>query len=74
MESHNHGSHGNEMSLHTTPGCSMGGVERRQTGSAVGGDCQIGAGGNAGCAVVGGPESYGMAFNGAGGGVSLHFC
>lgn len=54
----------------------MGGVERRQTGSAVMGDCHIGASGNAGCTVVGSPESYGMAFNGAGGGVSLslHFC
>lgn len=71
LESHNHGSHGNEMSLHTTPGCNMG-VERRQAGSSLSEDCEISAGGNTGCAVVGDPSTYGVEFNSGSGGVSLH--
>jgi hypothetical protein len=58
------------MSLHTTPGCSMGG-ERRQVGSAVESNCDVGVGGNAGCAVMGDPSTYGVGFNAGGGGVSL---
>jgi hypothetical protein len=54
LESHNHGSHGNEMSLHTTGGCSMDG-ERRQSGMVLEGNCDIGADGNAGCGVTGDP-------------------
>jgi hypothetical protein len=45
--------------------------ERRQSGVALEGGCDVGVGGNAGCAVVGDPSSYGVGFNGGGGGVSL---
>ncbi|OOQ88995.1 putative endo-1,3(4)-beta-glucanase [Penicillium brasilianum] len=68
LESHNHGAHGNELSLHTTAGCDMN-VERRHAGMSMDGNCDIGAAGNAGCAVIGDPSTYGVEFNTEGGGV-----
>jgi hypothetical protein len=60
------------MSLHTTGGCSMDGGERRQSGTSLEGNCDIGSDGNAGCGVTGDPGTYGVGFNGGGGGVSLY--
>ncbi|KAJ5177256.1 CAZyme family GH16 [Penicillium canariense] len=68
LESHNHGSHGNEMSLHTTAGCSMD-VARMHSGTTLSDTCDISSTANAGCTVVGGPATYGEAFNSNGGGI-----
>ncbi|KAI2793498.1 hypothetical protein POX_a00078 [Penicillium oxalicum] len=68
VESHNAGTHGNEMSLHAAGACSMGG-ERRQTGSVESNECNIAVGGNAGCAVMGDSSIFGAEFNARGGGI-----
>ncbi|KAI0736051.1 laminarinase [Earliella scabrosa] len=58
----------NQATLHTDAGCTMPAV-REQTGNAVQNNCDVAATGNAGCGVqVTAPNSYGPAFNNAGGG------
>lgn len=69
LESTNEASHGNEITLHTTPGCKMN-VKRKETGSAVFKTCDNSTNGNAGCGVQGDPSTYGKAMNANGGGVS----
>ncbi|KAJ5646229.1 hypothetical protein N7490_002601 [Penicillium lividum] len=68
LETTNEGSHGNEVTLHTTTGCTMD-VKRKQTGSTVYSNCDNVTHGNAGCGVVGDPDTYGAAMNANGGGV-----
>lgn len=70
LESTNGGSHGNDVTLHSTPGCKMN-VKRKQTGSPVFKNCENGANGNAGCSVQGDYTTYGEAMNKKGGGVSI---
>lgn len=72
LESNNEGSNGNEVTLHTTPGCSMN-VKRKETGDAVFKTCDNSTNGNSGCGVRGDPSTYGEAFNANGGGVSPSF-
>ncbi len=60
---------GNLMTLHTDQGCSMDGVKRIQSGSALQGDCNEAVNSNAGCGVTGSNSTYGPAFNSQGGGV-----
>ena len=50
----------------------MDGGERRQSGTSLEGNCDVGGDGNAGCGVTGDPGTYGVGFNGGGGGVSLY--
>lgn len=45
--------------------------ERRQSGTALEGNCDVRADGNMGCGVTGDPSTYGVGFNEGGGGVSL---
>lgn len=68
LESNNEGSHGNEVTLHTTPGCRMD-VKRKETGSPRFVTCDNSTHGNAGCGVQGDPSTYGETFNSNGGGV-----
>lgn len=69
MESVNQGTDGNQMTLHTTGGCSMGGVKRKMAGKAADGNCDHAANKNAGCGVSGDDKTFGTAVNGAGGSV-----
>lgn len=71
MEWTNMANKGNEVTLHTTSGCSMK-AKRKQTGSSVMTDCDT-KHGNIGCEVQGPPSSGGKAFNENGGGVSTAF-
>ncbi|KAJ5104364.1 hypothetical protein NUU61_001711 [Penicillium alfredii] len=68
LESTNGGSHGNEITLHSTDGCNMD-VKRKLTGEAVFQSCDNSTHGNAGCGVIGHPTTYGEAMNANGGGV-----
>lgn len=68
LESNNEGSHGNEVTLHTTPGCRMD-VKRKGTGDPRFVTCDNSTHGNAGCGVQGDPSTYGHLFNVNGGGV-----
>ena len=68
MEFTNAATTGNEVTLHTSSGCSMG-VKRKQTGSAVENDCSS-SNDNIGCGVQGPKSSAGEEFNNNGGGVS----
>lgn len=68
MESINQGKDGNQMTLHSTGGCSMG-VKRKQTGAAHDDDCNTKANSNAGCGVFGPSGSFGTALNSDGGSV-----
>lgn len=70
LEASNAAATGNQVTLHTTDGCSMG-VKRKQEGSTLQEDCYNVTNGNAGCGVKGEPETYGEKFNDNGGGVSL---
>lgn len=72
LEATNEASHGNEISLHTTTGCTME-VKRKETGNRIYSTCDNSTNGNAGCVVVGEPETYGAALNQNGGGVSPFF-
>ncbi|QIW98873.1 hypothetical protein AMS68_004391 [Peltaster fructicola] len=58
----------NQMTLHTSSGCSMGG-QRNQTGTTLTTDCYVRSDSNGSCAVMGSATSAGQAFNGVGGGV-----
>jgi hypothetical protein len=66
LETTNDGSHGNEITLHTTKGCSMD-VKRKLTGQAIFHNCN--SKGNTGCGVLGDESTYGEAMNNNGGGV-----
>lgn len=68
LETTNEGAHGNEVTLHTTPGCKMN-VKRKQTGYPVFQNCDNSTHENAGCGVIGDPSTYGQAMNAAGGGI-----
>ena len=69
VEATNGGTGGNEVTLHTTAGCSMN-VKRKQTGSALYKTCGNSTHSNSGCGVQGDPSTYGQALNDQGGGVS----
>lgn len=71
VEASNAASTGNQVTLHTTDGCSMD-VKRKQEGSTLESDCYNATNGNAGCGVKGETSSYGEKFNDNGGGVSLY--
>ncbi|KAJ5683625.1 hypothetical protein N7462_006790 [Penicillium macrosclerotiorum] len=68
LESTNEASHGNEVTLHTTEGCSMS-VKRKQTGTASYKTCDNSTHGNAGCGVMGDSSTYGPSLNARGGGI-----
>lgn len=68
MEAVNNATTGNQMTLHTTNGCSMK-AKREETGTQLTTNCYNGTDGNAGCGVQGPVASYGEAFNDNGGGV-----
>ncbi|KAI2680104.1 CAZyme family GH16 [Penicillium roqueforti] len=68
LETTNIGSHGNEVSIHTTKGCNMD-VKRKHTGQAIFKNCDNSTNGNSGCAVIGDEYTYGEAMNNRGGGV-----
>lgn len=69
IESNNKGTHGNDITLHTTSGCKMN-AKRKETGTAQYSNCLNTANDNAGCSVKGRTATYGEAFNDNGGGVS----
>lgn len=58
----------NQMTLHTTSGCSMG-VKRNETGKVIQTSCLNSTNENAGCGVSGSSGSFGADFNTAGGGI-----
>ncbi|KAJ5837097.1 hypothetical protein N7447_003123 [Penicillium robsamsonii] len=68
LETTNLGSHGNEVTIHTTKGCKMD-VKRKQTGQATFKNCDNATNGNSGCGVIGDEYTYGEAMNDRGGGV-----
>ncbi|KAI9149363.1 putative glycosidase [Paramyrothecium foliicola] len=68
FEAVNQADDGNQMTLHTSPGCSMD-VRRKQIGDAEHSTCDSSKNENAGCGVQGESDSYGVAFNQGGGGV-----
>ena len=69
LEAVNTAATGNQMTLHTTNGCSMSEVKRKQTGKTLTTNCYNGTDGNAGCGVQGPIASFGEEFNNNGGGV-----
>ncbi|XWW99379.1 hypothetical protein V2A60_007388 [Cordyceps javanica] len=70
LEAVNRGDAGNQMTLHTAQGCSMGGSRRKMSGRALDGSCYVKDNGNAGCGVAGAkPDSFGEALNRKQGGV-----
>jgi hypothetical protein len=70
MEASNAATNGNQATLHTTDGCSMG-VKRKQEGSTLEDNCYNATNGNSGCGVKGDTPTFGSEFNDNGGGVSL---
>lgn len=68
MESTNKADDGNQMTLHTTGGCSMD-VRRKDTGKALQKNCNHEKSDNAGCGVKSEADGFGTAFNKNGGGV-----
>ncbi|KAL7823965.1 family 16 glycoside hydrolase [Trichoderma gracile] len=68
MEATNKADDGNQMTLHTSKGCSMG-VKRKQTDKTLQKDCDSSKNGNAGCGVQGQKSTFGTSFNANGGGV-----
>lgn len=68
MESVNQGTNGNQMTLHTTAGCSMG-VKREETATVLTKNCDAYDSDNAGCGVDGKSDSFGAALNSAGGAI-----
>ena len=69
VESVNQGTSGNQMTLHTSDGCSMKNVKRKQEGKTLTTNCLNSTDNNAGCGVSGPVDTYGEAFNNNGGGV-----
>ncbi|KAJ1555938.1 hypothetical protein HK405_010219 [Cladochytrium tenue] len=60
----------NQMTLHTSPGCTIDTSSQSQTGTNVATDCDATANGNAGCGITDpSASSYGDGFNNGGGGV-----
>lgn len=68
MEAVNNATTGNQMTLHTTEGCSMK-SKRDESGSSLTTNCWNGTNSNSGCGVQGPVASYGEEFNTNGGGV-----
>ena len=68
IEAVNQATTGNQMTLHTSDGCSMN-VKRKETGSVLTTNCYNGTDNNAGCGVQGPAASNGPVFNSNGGGV-----
>jgi hypothetical protein len=60
---------GNQVTLHTTNHCNMKGVKRKETGTALHSNCYNASSSNAGCGVKGEANTFGPAFNAAGGGI-----
>lgn len=58
----------NQMTLHTSSGCSMS-VKRKETGKSLQSSCVNTTNDNAGCGVDGTSTSFGTGFNSAGGGI-----
>ncbi|KAF2472579.1 family 16 glycoside hydrolase [Lindgomyces ingoldianus] len=70
MEAVNEGTSGNQITLHTRNGCSIGKHrKRKQTGKALSYNCYNGTNSNEGCGVQGPTSSFGAAFNALGGGI-----
>lgn len=69
MEAINQADEGNQMTLHTSKGCSVGGVKRKQSGDSLSGTCNANKNDNAGCGVQGDEDSYGQGFNDKDGGM-----
>ncbi|KAI0865754.1 concanavalin A-like lectin/glucanase domain-containing protein [Xylaria cubensis] len=70
MEAVNQATDGNQMTLHTTKDCSMGGIKRKMTGSSLQGSCYNGTNSNAGCGVDGPTNSFGSDYNNLQGGIT----
>ncbi|KAI0852360.1 glycoside hydrolase family 16 protein [Daldinia vernicosa] len=68
MEAANQATDGNQMTLHTTDGCSMD-VKRIMSDSGLSNDCYNATDNNAGCGVRGDAATYGSAYNNAQGGI-----
>ncbi|KAL7903394.1 glycoside hydrolase family 16 protein [Trichoderma sp. SZMC 28014] len=68
MEATNQADDGNQMTLHTSPGCSMG-VTRKQADKTLNEDCDSSKDSNAGCGVQGSTDTFGSAYNKNGGGI-----
>ncbi|RSL89206.1 hypothetical protein CEP51_001331 [Fusarium floridanum] len=68
MEATNQATDGNQMTLHTTSGCSMD-VRRKATGKALKKNCDHSKNDNAGCGVQSDSDGYGTSFNDNGGGI-----
>ncbi|KAJ2970491.1 hypothetical protein NUW58_g9679 [Xylaria curta] len=69
MEAVNQATDGNQMTLHTTDGCSVGGVKRIMSGSSLNTNCYNGTDDNAGCGVSGPTNSFGADYNNLQGGI-----
>ncbi|MCJ1310388.1 hypothetical protein MMC25_004052 [Agyrium rufum] len=67
-ESVNQANTGNQMTLHTSDGCTMN-VKRKETGKVLSNNCLNSTDHNAGCGVEGPPATFGEALNVNGGGV-----
>ncbi|KAL2062636.1 hypothetical protein VTL71DRAFT_5708 [Oculimacula yallundae] len=60
----------NQMTLHTSEGCTMKGVKRKETGKVLASECKNTTNANAGCGVNAGTDTtFGNTFNANGGGV-----
>ncbi|KAF7170947.1 hypothetical protein CNMCM5623_003394 [Aspergillus felis] len=68
MEATNTAMTGNQVTLHTSQGCTMD-VERKETGTPLLTECYGARNNNAGCGVKGDVDTYGAVFNENGGGV-----
>jgi hypothetical protein len=62
------GSAENQVTLHTSPGCSMS-VKRKETGKVLATSCVNSTNDNAGCGVDAGTDTFGTTYNDNGGGV-----
>ncbi|KAI1342054.1 glycoside hydrolase family 16 protein [Xylariaceae sp. FL0016] len=69
MEAVNQATDGNQMTLHTSEGCTMSNIKRKETGDVLQGNCYNEVNDNAGCGVQGPTDSYGSAYNNASGGI-----
>ncbi|KAF3917379.1 hypothetical protein ABW21_db0203381 [Orbilia brochopaga] len=69
VEAVNQGNKGNQMTLHTTDGCQMRNVKRKQSGTVLSTNCLNSTNYNMGCATSGPISSYGEAVNRGGGGI-----
>jgi len=69
LEAVNQATTGNQMTLHTTDGCTMKNVKRKETGTVLTTNCLNSTDDNAGCGVQGADDTYGEALNDNGGGV-----